>query len=856
MFSINKKFYLEVGFENKTNQWTDYPILWFPQGVFIINGASASHSASGTTLNLSFKDKMCLLSGDCGGTLSDTIEFHKYDTQDGEGNWVSSYPTLYQIILECVNHLGHEDMSRIYIADIDTRVKQVMKWTGSQPLYITYPDDPQHDSEVTLTEPTSGVYREYDYGRDVGFVYTDFIWNNGELVSKPGDTVVTILDKIKNLLGNYEYFYDIWGNFHFQEKRNYLNISQSTVEETVDDETRILIDFDNLQYNVFDLSRGKAEYDFSQSPLILSYSNSPAYNKVKNDYVAWGQRTGVNGGKIPIRYHLAIDKKPTVGNSYHIILKQDENSNVTYAKIIQDDYVRVEDFPIPGNPAYYYSAHIGQDYFVYYWDTEQEQYVLVDSLPLGYNKAEYLQGDGQAALSMWTRSPGLGSGSATLKMKFSIDQPGDFFGYWQNRQYENTYAWFLAVTKNSQTTTSAYSTYAALTNAISSDYASNRGITVTYPYKGSPYCIYVNENNNLCLAIGDVIQEFTDLEWTPNTIFSLEIKENGDSAQVFINDKDYSSLFTNTKLASFHSHYIVNESPYLFQIGDSTAGSLSNGAGGKLYSCSINGYEFIPVENENLSNVSGLYVPDLHSFRYVTGAINAHTNVGGEITYNPSKTFVTTDWRTELYMQALKEEPFGLKTNYYSEEMITEWPKIYDFRNEKIYDKYLGHPEDLDYWIDFIDGSAEITKISIGNIGKRTEVKQNDKINCIFEPLVPDLVLIETNQLDTEDRRTECQARGQKFVQIEPSIFEHFTKEVYLNSAYYEVQDMLYQGSSYNEAVNLSIIPIYYLEPNTLITAFDKDSDVHGDYLLRSISIPLGISGTSNISAQRALNKF
>nr|DAE09686.1 MAG TPA: Neugrin [Myoviridae sp. ctjhW4] len=32
-----------------------------------------------------------------------------------------------------------------------------------------------------------------------------------------GDTVTSALDKIKQVLGNYEYFYDLDGNFIFQE---------------------------------------------------------------------------------------------------------------------------------------------------------------------------------------------------------------------------------------------------------------------------------------------------------------------------------------------------------------------------------------------------------------------------------------------------------------------------------------------------------------------------------------------------------------------------------------------------------------------------------------------------------------
>jgi len=54
-------------------------------GTFVINSASANHSSGGTSLSLSFKDKMCLLNGDCGGTISSSVEFDRYDTVDENG---------------------------------------------------------------------------------------------------------------------------------------------------------------------------------------------------------------------------------------------------------------------------------------------------------------------------------------------------------------------------------------------------------------------------------------------------------------------------------------------------------------------------------------------------------------------------------------------------------------------------------------------------------------------------------------------------------------------------------------------------------------------------------------------------
>ena len=113
-------------------------------------------------------------------------------------------------------------MSRILIDDVDTRVKQCMKWNGSTDLYVY---DGEGIPKIVTTNaddiPVGTNVQTYGYGDDVGFIYVDFTYP-GELVAKPGDNVVGILDKIKNTLGNYEYFYDIEGNFHFREIKNYL----------------------------------------------------------------------------------------------------------------------------------------------------------------------------------------------------------------------------------------------------------------------------------------------------------------------------------------------------------------------------------------------------------------------------------------------------------------------------------------------------------------------------------------------------------------------------------------------------------------------------------------------------------
>jgi hypothetical protein len=325
LLSINKKVELEIGFLNETVYYTYFDIIWFPLGVFVITAPSISHSTDGVNISLQLKDKMCLLNGECGGTLPASVTFHEYETVDENGKYVIVQPTIYQIIQELVNHYGGEQLAKIIISDVDTRVKKVMKWIGSTPFYIitrAVGGEIQYIPTTDASEAAAaGSYKTYEYGSDIGYIYTDFVYPD-ELIGDAGNSVCTILDKIKDTLGNYEYFYDINGNFVFQEIKNYLNTSQATVE----------LDKITKEDYLMDMSKGKAVYQFDDCSLFTSCSNSPQYNMIKNDFIVWGIREDAEGNTFPIRYHLAIDKKPTVGNQYNVFFYTDESNNLVKAK--------------------------------------------------------------------------------------------------------------------------------------------------------------------------------------------------------------------------------------------------------------------------------------------------------------------------------------------------------------------------------------------------------------------------------------------------------------------------------------------------------------------------------------------
>jgi hypothetical protein len=265
---------------------------------------------------------MSLLDGSCGGTIPASTQFDSYETIDENGEIIISQPTIDQIIREAVNHFGGEQLSKIIISDINKRIKTVMKWIGNVPIYLIN-DNGSYSITTDYSKASQYSYQMFSYGDNIGYIYSDFVYSD-DLIGDAGSDVTDILDKIVSYLGgNYEYFYDVYGNFIFQEIKNYLNTSQAKVE---------LENLKNENY-VVDMSKGKSVYNFKDNKIVISCSNSPQYLNVKNDYVVWGIRESAEGVSLPIRYHLAIDTKPKTGNIYKVFFYEDSDDGITKAKI-------------------------------------------------------------------------------------------------------------------------------------------------------------------------------------------------------------------------------------------------------------------------------------------------------------------------------------------------------------------------------------------------------------------------------------------------------------------------------------------------------------------------------------------
>lgn len=291
--SINKKVRVMVGYDNPLKSYARYgDTVWFPCGLFVLSSATISRSTSGWSISISGKDKMCLLDGTAGGVFPASITFHESYIYHNNGDIEIVYPTIFQIIYEAVNHWGGEAIENIIISDIPETTKLLVKYVGDRPVYFS------HNYESMDFAAGKDFPHAVTYGQDAGYKETDFTYP-GELILNAGDTVVSLLDKIIDILGNFEYFYDLDGKFIFQEIKNYLNTGSPLAELT---EENYIKSYNNAKFL----------YSITDLDTTTAITRNPKFDNVKNDFYVWGKRTTASDVEVDIRYHLAIDTKPMI----------------------------------------------------------------------------------------------------------------------------------------------------------------------------------------------------------------------------------------------------------------------------------------------------------------------------------------------------------------------------------------------------------------------------------------------------------------------------------------------------------------------------------------------------------------
>ena len=309
LIAINKKIDLQIGITNPLFHMQQYAgygkILWFKQGMFLITRPSIQAGPQGISISCELTDKMGLLNGVCGGVLPASVSFHDRIIIDDEENITIEFPLIRQIIQEVVHHFGNEHPARIIINDIPDVGRRVVRYMGATPIHFTRITEGAVgvSYQIRNINPDPRYFDTFNRYDVVGYMETDLTYP-GELVLSAGSTVVQVLDEIVNVLGNFEYFYDVDGNFVFQQIRNFnktgripLNLDES---------------YDEAFQRLYVAHHGGDGFinELRNTELITNISYTPNYSNISNDFSVWGTRETADKTPVAVRYRLAIDERP------------------------------------------------------------------------------------------------------------------------------------------------------------------------------------------------------------------------------------------------------------------------------------------------------------------------------------------------------------------------------------------------------------------------------------------------------------------------------------------------------------------------------------------------------------------
>lgn len=327
-WGLKTKFKLFIGLNNVIND--EYPdIIWFPQGIYLITSFNTSLTNNSFQVSLQGKDKMSLLNGDIGGSITaKTVDFAHINTINSDGSISKDAILLKDIILEAVHEYAQEPYHNIIIDDLDDLGLEYMKYNGSVPMYILIETDSNearqfslngkqkyyldreltqavelgdsskisYDSRVSLDvngalNPTfiyadngKGGSTKYtvlkcEAGEIVGYRVTDLTYA-GELIGNVGSSITSAcLDKIVTMLGAFEYFYDLDGRFHFQRKNTYVDVSWNNMVESEYDYIIVNLTEETFEPNKYYVRETAMKYTLAEE-----YSERRTYYKqIYND---------------------------------------------------------------------------------------------------------------------------------------------------------------------------------------------------------------------------------------------------------------------------------------------------------------------------------------------------------------------------------------------------------------------------------------------------------------------------------------------------------------------------------------------------------------------------------------------
>ena len=827
-WGVKNKFKLEIGLKNNIN--SKYPdVCWFKQGLYVITSFSTSYGTNNYTISISGKDKMCLLNGDLAGALPHTTDFGIEEYYDKEDN-ITTYTSvpLKRIIRESVQNFGNELPQNIIINDLEDAGLNLLEYRGDTPIYMfrnvetdtfinmtlngnlkcfiikddnslketTIDDvDIKYDNLVNLTEgeqPTkvkigSNYYTiaKFEYGSIPGYELTDLVYA-GDLICNVGETLTSMLDKIVNMLSEFEYFYNLDGEFVFQKKQTYVDVYWNDIEKG-----------DQIYANAA-VNKSVPMWNFTDNQLVSAFQNTPNILNLRNDFAIWGKKKTTSGTEIDIHMRYAIDKKPT---EYYSLIDQKQ-----YATFDRSDATVVDWRELIYKMALDYRKYYHDDDFLYNLAQANPQY------PDGHTGYEQYYVDMEG---FWRQiyNPD-GEQTVSRYEQISSDTATDLYLPDGNKQNDVFIKNAFVKAKDGE---------------LENLFGNNKYSDIFFIEKDGTIKPYLN---GACYIKGD--KKYYSLNISTNKMTEIDISNN--------------QILKNIRIEEVYVNNIC-------QLKDANGKILecsSDEEGEKILQAKIHSLGGVPAQDDEYIQLIGADLED-----YINEGENNPLRIQSpeylnfvdlkdpvKWIYQQSNRFMKTFsyYDYDIVGQVVSNNPTSKEIQYYSGQ--------YDYGSNGWAKIVTSNPESLIFWFDFLEAEgSNLEKYSVSAIGTRSKAVSDNDVKCIYYREIPQTIF--QSGAETYEHQT-----GYTYVQLRPEMKNLFVISSKGKSAQEELENMLYKYSYSIESANITVLPVYHLEPNTRILIKDQNSKINGEYVVSRITIPLTYNGTMSLTATKVISNI
>ena len=878
-WGINTKFKLEVGVANTINPL--YPdIIWFNQGIYVFTSFNTSRNTNSFNISLQGKDKMCLLNGEVGGALESSIDFGTIEEESSDGVWTIKHIPIYEIIRNMVHTYAGEPYHNIIINGLENYGLELLEYRYDIPMYLYRPVGssvfanmlldsnkqcrvngvwttlgelrPQDldmlvDTLVGSENPTP-VYMDGDYyyvakietGQTAGYRLTDLTYP-GDLIANIGESIVSVLDKIKNMLSEFEYFYDLDGQFVFQKKQSFINTLWTPVHEgTTQDDNGSFYSSDYVESLA---QASSVSYVFNEGELITAFNNNPNILNMRNDYSVWGSRKTISGAEIPVHLRYAIDTKPVYYKNFKgQIFMTDKNAidamkEEAKQSIIDAFYDRIKNFKmVYGAPSELLQPARNEDgsWTPGWWDIRDwyNYYVVLTAQIPSYTMKWYSRNDETGCVPI-SSIPGYEENGGYCWLIIRTPSGSYNFQHGSGNPEHRGYDCTLY---------HSYYDDSAPRGYVTEKVIDDNGQYIE-KYFMHPYCGCSNSHTYIEFLEGDVKRngnqvffynpDFPDYDSFEDLILDQIEKEYEEyEKQGLLNYVDWREIIYQMA-KDYYQHN--TEDDFELKVRENNLAYYPTGRTGyERYYIDIQGFWrqlYNPFLEREMREISAEMTSLESTLSELKIALNNETDAARKKVI-ASQIETTAQKITDLTNRKLENEEN--QTMFYGANHETP------YWHHNVYE----YPHLINFWFDFLDTETDLSQFNVQNVGSRSKAVNETTIKSIYFRETPDIIF--------ESPGSVIQPMsGYKYIQV-PDIESMFSISAQGKSAKDRLDELIYNHGYCIESATITTIPIYYLQPNTRIHICDQKTNLNGDYVVSKLTIPLAYNGTMSITATKA----